>query len=57
MTAVRVEDLFLADDIDALPGNFSTTAEAIRSARTHEEVEAIKASVIDFIVRVCEVDL
>jgi hypothetical protein len=46
VTAKRVQDLFLADDIDALPGNFGTTADAIRNAETHEEVEHIKAQLL-----------
>jgi hypothetical protein len=44
MTAKTVEDLFLADDIRAIPGlDTRSTADEIDAATTHEEVEAIKA--------------
>jgi hypothetical protein len=52
MTAKCITDFFLADDVDALRGNFGTIADAIRNAETHEEVEEIKADTLRFLERI-----
>lgn len=52
MTAKLVEDLFLADDLE---GSGSVgAAQQIREADTHEEVEEIRAKLVDLFDRLLE---
>ena len=44
MTAKLVEDLFLADDLEAVS---PLSAEMIRDAESHEEVEEVRAKLLD----------
>jgi hypothetical protein len=44
MTAKRVEDFFLADDLEAI--GYGPLAAEIRSTETHEDVEHIEAQLL-----------
>jgi len=49
MSAKRIEDWFLADDLNAVGAD--GIASAIRRAETHEEVELFRADALEYLQR------
>jgi hypothetical protein len=49
MSAKRIEDWFLADDLTAVGAD--GIASAIRQAETHEEVELFRADALEYLQR------